>query len=235
MRGVEAAVAAGRVEMTSRPLAEYRLCLGLRDGELLRGPVLDCSGGASSFAAEARALGADVTSADPVYSLSPERLAALTATARERLIALAERVGDTLDFSWSGSWEAHLKLWDGSAEAFLRDYTADRERNTGLYVAGGLPRLPFPDGRFGLTLCSFLVFTFPGLLDPFEALRDLVRVTAPGGEVRVTPLQDAAGDPYPELETLRVRLAETGVETEVRPIAYSLNPRQTTMLVLRRG
>jgi hypothetical protein len=45
-------------------------------------------------------------------------------------------------------------------------------------------------------------------------LRELVRVTA--GEVRVYPLVDTAGRPYPRLEEVRAALADRQVDSEVR-------------------
>jgi hypothetical protein len=168
-----------------------------------------------------------------VYALPPDRLRDLIAESRERLVALGERMGDALDFSWAGSLERHLEVWNACARLFLRDFTDSRSRGRDDYVSGALPRLPFADGQFALTLCSFLVFTFPGHLDPLDSILELVRVTT--GEVRLGPLQDAVGDPYPDLDALRARLLRRGVVAEERPIGYSVNPRQRTMLVCRRS
>ena len=44
----------GDIIVSSRPYDEYRAMFGLTDAEILAGPVLDCPGGAGSFAAEVR-------------------------------------------------------------------------------------------------------------------------------------------------------------------------------------
>ena len=48
------------------------------------------------------------------------------------------------------------------------------------FVQGDLAALPFPDGRFDLVFCRFVLVH---LGDPTDALRELARVTKPGGRV----------------------------------------------------
>lgn len=50
-------------------------------------------------------------------------------------------------------------------------------------LAGGVPGLPFADGAFDATVANFVVNHVP---DPPAAVRDLARVTRPGGRVAVT-------------------------------------------------
>jgi len=52
-----------------RSFGEYEAMFMLTDSDL-HGRLLDCPGGASSFTAQASALGAFVTAADPVYAMS---------------------------------------------------------------------------------------------------------------------------------------------------------------------
>lgn len=63
----------------------------LEPAELTRGPVLDCPGGPSSFAAIASAWGGSVTAVGPSYGPPASVLDAECATALERTVAqLAE-------------------------------------------------------------------------------------------------------------------------------------------------
>ncbi|MDH6111510.1 hypothetical protein P3T36_004664 [Kitasatospora sp. MAP12-15] len=227
------AVVDGRVQLTSRTLDEYRLVFGLTDPDLLSGPVLDCPGGASSFAAESRALGADVTAADPVYSLSPEDIGALVHDHLAVSAAFGLAIADQLDFSWAGSPERHLERWQCATATFLRDYTEDHPNSAGRrYVPAALPHLPFADRQFRLTLCGFLLFTFPDAADQEAAIHELVRVT--DGDVLVGPLEDPLGSAFLDLDLLRGRLSDAGVTTTVRDIGYSIHPRQRGVLVCRR-
>ncbi|GGS89247.1 hypothetical protein GCM10010206_59870 [Streptomyces cinerochromogenes] len=227
------AVVEGRVQLTSRTLDEYRMVFGLTDEDLLSGPVLDCPGGASSFAAESRALGAQVISADPVYLLAPHIIEPLVRGHLAASAAFGLAIADQLDFSWAGSPEEHLVRWQGAAEAFLRDYAADHAGPERHYVPAALPRLPFADRQFRLSLCGFLLFTFPHAADQEEAILELVRVTA--GDVLIGPLEDPLGAPCSTLDALRSRLADRGVATTTRDISYSIHPRQRGVLVCTRN
>src|SRR5437762_13441966 len=57
-----------------RTFEEYRRYFLLEPDLLIGKRVLDVAGGVSSFCAEANNLGINVTSFDPIYSLSPEKI-----------------------------------------------------------------------------------------------------------------------------------------------------------------
>ncbi len=202
----------GKLIVTPRPLFDYRNMFLLTDEELLAGPILDCPAGASPFAAQVRARGGKAVSVDPIYGPRAEvaeRVAADLAHVHAWLAA--GPVG--LDWSYLGSADAMLRAFEVSADFFLADYEEDGPH----YVAAGLPSLPFADGEFRLTLSSHLLFTYPEYVsyDQHVAfLLEMVRVTA--GEVRVCPIADPAGVPYPRLAEVRAALATHGVSTELR-------------------
>ncbi|MFK0194058.1 class I SAM-dependent methyltransferase [Kitasatospora sp. NPDC090308] len=203
------------VLVTSRPLDEYCACFGLTRVELARlpGPVLDCPGGAAALAAEARALGCEVVAADPGYALGPHRLAALAADGRATMAAAIRR-DPRSHLPALRRPEKYLRSWDRARRLFTADATAHPDR----YVAAALPRLPFADGTFALTLSSYLLFAYPAVFGPVEqlrALRELVRVTAPDGEVRVFPLYDERGRRCPHLTELRAALRHHRIASRV--------------------
>ncbi|MFB7947310.1 class I SAM-dependent methyltransferase [Kitasatospora phosalacinea] len=209
--------AAPPVLVTSRPLDEYCASFGLTRAELgrLPGPVLDCPGGAAALAAEARALGCEVLAADPGYALGPRRLAALAADGRAVMAdAIRREPRRHLPADRRHRPEQYLRSWDRARRLFAADATAHPER----YVAAALPRLPFADGTFALTLSSYLLFAYPAVFGPADqlrALRELARVTAPGGEVRIHPLHDERGRPCPHLTELRAALRHHGVTSRL--------------------
>ena len=55
--------------ISARSFDEYKAMFSLTENDL-GGNVLDCPGGASSFTAQARELGARATAVDPVYAMS---------------------------------------------------------------------------------------------------------------------------------------------------------------------
>lgn len=226
---VEEGPSIGRMLVSARPLAEYRAMFDL-DEDALRGRrILDCPGGCASFGAEARALGARVTSVYPVYAIDPETLAE---RARADVARGNRFVRDNLRrYTWPyfESPEAHMRHRTEGCERFI----ADRAAHPEAYVAASLPALPFGDDAFDLALSSHLLFTYADRLGHgfhVAALRELARVSA--GEVRVYPLVDVTAAPYPRLEELRADLSEAGVVSEVRRVPYEFQRGADSMLVL---
>jgi hypothetical protein len=211
--------ALGKLIVTPRPLFDYRNMFLLTDEELLAGPILDCPAGASPFAAQVRARGGKAVSVDPIYGPRADVVARVAADlAHVHAWLTAGPVG--LDWSYLGSADAMLRAFEVSSDFFLADYAEGGPD----YVAAALPTLPFADGEFRLTLSSHLLFTYPAIVSFDEHvayLREMVRVTS--GEVRVCPVADPAGVPYPRLAEVRSALAEHGVATELRAArsAYS--------------
>jgi hypothetical protein len=211
----------------------YRDMFLLDDAELTGGPILDCPGGASSFGAEVRALGGEVVSVDPAYAAPTEVVAHALADAD--LVAAWQRSNPAgFDWSYLGSAGRVQRTWWASIARFAADFAPDGTR----YVPAALPDLPFPDGRFALTISGFLLFVYPEVLgfdDHRDGLLELVRVTR--GEVRIYPVHDTAGAPYPHLPELRAVLRASGVATELRSTgtSWSSRPGSDRMLVCRRS
>jgi hypothetical protein len=218
----------GDIVVTPRSLSDYRDMFLLGDGDLLGGPILDCPGGASPFGAQVRARGGAVVSVDPEYHRPLDELVERVRADLERTAAWMDANPGNFDWSYLGSPRAVTRAFELAAELFATDYAPDGRR----YVAAGLPALPFADRRFRLTLTSHLLFSYPAHLD-FDAhvagLLELVRVTA--GEVRVYPLVDTAGRPYPRLEEVRAALAGQGVDSQVRAARCAWQPGGDRLLV----
>lgn len=222
--------ALGKLIVTPRPLFDYRNMFLLTDDDLLAGPILDCPAGASPFAAQVRARGGHAVSVDPIYGPRAEvvsRVAADLAHVHDWLTS--GPVG--LDWSYLGSADAMLRAFEVSADYFLADY-ADGGPH---YVAAGLPALPFADGEFRLTVSSHLLFTYPEYVSydqHVDFLREMVRVTSV--EVRVCPVADPAGVPYPRLGDVRAELAKHGITTELRAAKSAYSKGGDDILVCRR-
>lgn len=221
----------GDIIVSSRPADEYRAMFGLELADVLAGPVLDCPGGAGGFGADVRARGGEAVSVDPVYAWPPEQVVTSARAGLERGLAYLERNRDSYVWTWMRSVEDLVRRRGEGLEAFAADFAGADER----YVAARLPRLPFPDGRFRLALCGYLLFTYPDHLDLADheaALRELLRVVSQ--EVRVYPLIDTAYVRYPAIDELRRHLAAEGVESEVRRVDYEFQRGADEVLVLSR-
>lgn len=221
-----------------RDLAEYRRLFALRDGHELRpgARVLDVAAGPASFAAEAAARGVDVTAADPCYGARPEALAVLARSDHARVAAQMRAKPGAFRAGGESfpDLETAIAARRAAAERFLADYEAGFV--LGRYVGAALPRLPFADASFDLVLCAHLLFLHAGLFDfafHLAACRELLRVTRPGGELRLHPLCGGDGREYPRLGELLDALAAEGVHATRLPVSGAFFHAAAATLVLR--
>ena len=173
-----------RVVLLGRTLEEYRRFFAL-DLEAWRGKaILDVAAGVSSFTAEASKLGLDVTAFDRIYSTAADEVCA---RCEHDLEEVAREIGGKAVYKWDfyktaqGMREFRARAY----QTFLKDFAAEPAR----YVAGELPRTPFGDRQFNLTLVSYLLFVYEDQLSyefHIETMRELVRVTSE--EIRIYPI-----------------------------------------------
>ena len=188
-----------KVVLLGRTLEEYRRYFAL-DLEKFRGKaILDVAAGVSSFCAEANARGIRVTSFDPIYSLTPEKIAE---RCEPDLKAVFRAIGSVPTYRWTyyKNPEHMRDLRKRASSTFLLDYQAHPER----YVSGALPRLPFADDFFDLTLVSYFLFAYQDHLS-YEFHRDsileIMRITR--GEARIYPTVTFEAQPSKYLPLLQ--------------------------------
>jgi hypothetical protein len=221
--------------MTCRSYAEYSGMFDLREQSLQGVKILDAAGGASSFTAEVRALGADAYAADPLYAYAPGQLAE---RGREEIRESAGKLAvlaDLYDWSFYGSLENHQRVRLEALGRFLQDYEAN-VRN-GRYVEAALPDLPFADGEFDLVLCSHFLFLYREQLgEAFHrmALKELLRVCRKGGSVRIYPLVDLSFGEFPGLSEWTAELEAAGVRMNRVPARLRFLPGSSEFLLLEK-
>jgi hypothetical protein len=218
--------------ISARSFEEYRAMFDLAEADL-RGTVLDCPGGGSSFTARARALGAGAVAADPMYALPAEVLRRLVVDEADRGTAHTAAGAGRYCWDFFPDAAAHHRVRSASASLF----GDDRRDRPGRYVAAALPALPFADRAFDLVVSSHFLFTYADRLDleaHRDALRELLRVCAV--TVRVFPLVDQGGHSVtPLLQALRRDLGRDRIHTEIRPVDYEFQRGANQMLVLTRA
>jgi SAM-dependent methyltransferase len=172
-----------RVVLLGRTFEEYRRYFLLEPKELIGKTILDVAGGVSSFCAEANNLGIKATAFDPIYSMSPEKI-------RERsdpdLESVYRSIGLVPTYRWGfyKNPDCMRALRERASVIFFSDFKIHPQR----YVAGTLPRLPFADDEFDLTLVSYLLFAYHDRFDyefHRESVLEIMRVTR--GEARIYP------------------------------------------------
>ena len=180
-----------RFVLLGRTFEEYRRYFLLEPASLVGRRVLDVAGGVSSFCAEANEVGIRVTSLDPIYSLPPQKI---TERSETDLDSVYRDIGQVPTYRWGyyKNPDYMRQLRERAFSIFLADYTNHSKR----YVAGELPKVPFADGEFDLTLVSYFLFAYQDRLN-YEFHRDsiveIMRVTR--GEARIYPTVTFEAEP----------------------------------------
>jgi hypothetical protein len=204
------------VAMTCRSYAEYLDMFSLEAEKLpLRGALLDVAGGASSFVAEAAALGCEAYAADPMYELLPKDI--LESGKKEIEVSTAKLDALSHKLVWDYYGDIHRHRWNRelSLQKFIADYEQAEARRR--YIAAKLPSLPYSDHTFDLVLCSHFLFLYHEQFDysfHLAAVSELLRVCRSGGEVRIYPLYTLKWEPYPFLERLLEDIAGLGASAD---------------------
>ncbi|MFB9280158.1 class I SAM-dependent methyltransferase [Cohnella cellulosilytica] len=219
------------VASTCRSFDEYCAMFGLKTADL-QGPVLDVAGGASSFTAQLHARGIKALAADPFYEGNVEEI--VTTGYREIEIASAKIASLAASYDWSyyGSPERQREIRERSMALFAEDFRKEDSRTR--YFAAALPDLPFADNTFELVLCSHFLFLYADAFgEEFHtaAVRELLRVLRPGGELRIYPLVSLKWEPYPFLDGL-IGALESAAEHEFLPTGLPFTPVRSPLLRL---
>jgi SAM-dependent methyltransferase len=218
------------VLVTSRSYAEYVAMFDL-DAAALRGAVLDCSAGSSSFVAEFVRRGGQGVAVDPAYALSRVDLAAAATRGLDDGSRIIDRHDDRFVWDWYGTPQRRYLLRHSATERFL----SDLDHGSGWYVAGALPTLPFADRSYDLVLCSHLLFTWSTQLDDawhLAAITELLRVTR--REIRIYPLVvQGSGDAVPFFDRFVASLDDAGHCVEIRRVPYVFQRGAESMLTVR--
>jgi hypothetical protein len=205
-----------RVVLLGRTLDEYRRAFGL-NLETWRGKaILDVAAGVSSFTGETRALGYNTTAFDCIYSGSATEF-------RPRCEHDLEEVTREIGKKPVYKWEFHKSpagmrsYRERAYQTFLTDFAEHPER----YLAGELPKTPFANRQFNLTLVSYLIFVYEDQLSydfHKETLRELLRITS--DEIRVYPIVTFEAQPSDCLRRIQKEIEFGNCNFEIVPTDF---------------
>ncbi|CAM4237578.1 SAM-dependent methyltransferase [Paenibacillus endophyticus] len=206
------------VAMTCRGYDEYVRMFDLQPVDLERGEMLDVAAGGSSFTADANARGYRAFAVDPRYDKGIEEWISEAEQEIETSTAKLAKLQERFDWSYYGSIDQHRAGRVTSIERFKESVRDSMNKHR--YAAGKLPELPYSDNRFSLILCSHFMFLYAdqfGTEFHIEAMKELMRICKPGGQIRIYPLLSLNWEPYPGLEQLLHTIKENGGSAELCP------------------
>lgn len=226
------------VAVTCRSFDEYMKMFNLSEDVLKQGPILDIAGGASSFTAEACRSGYTACAVDPMYGIEPELLQHRGLREIESSTEKLRAAQGQYDWSYYGSIDLHRLNRERSLQLFYEHYRQDKIRSSGYYIEGSFPNLPLEDHTYHLVLCSHFLFLYDGQFDEVfhrQAITDMLRICAPGGQIRIYPLMTLSFQPYPYLDRLIVELNAAGSKAQLHPSQLPFIPGSSQMLVISKS
>ena len=145
---------------------------------------------------------------------------AVDARPGQRILDLAAGTGtSTVSFAASGADCVACDFSIGMLRAGIRRVRADRNGPQPAFVGGDALRLPFADGAFDAVTISF---GLRNVVDPRQALAEMLRVTRPGGRLVICEFSRISNRPLRALYERYLARALPAVARRVsrNPVAY---------------
>jgi hypothetical protein len=209
-----------------RSYTEYVTMFGLTPYFLSK-KVLGCGDGPAAFNSVGNAFGGNITSIDPIFSLSKKEIEKRIDETFGEVIYQTKANVDKFNWEMFGNVEGLGKIRMKSMLQFLSDFEEGFEE--GRYIAAELPNLPFDDNTFDLALCSHFLFLYSEHLDlefHRKAIEEMLRVAS---EVRIFPVVDLNANPSVHLDPIR----EMFPNNELMKVNYEFQKGGNQMLKIR--
>jgi hypothetical protein len=163
--------------------------------------VLGCGDGPAAFNSVGNAFGGNITSIDPIFSLSKKEIEKRIDQTFGEVITQTKANMEKFNWEMFGNVEGLGKIRMKSMQQFLSDF--EQGFVEGRYIAAELPNLPFEDNTFDLALCSHFLFLYSDHLDldfHRKAIAEMLRVAT---EVRIFPVVDLNAKQSVHLDAIR--------------------------------
>ncbi|MCL1078710.1 SAM-dependent methyltransferase [Parashewanella spongiae] len=215
----------------SRSFDEYQRMFSLTKADLKR-KILGCADGASSFNVTATALGVDVTSCDPLYRLTPEKIDQKVNTSYE--LIYPKILNSVNDFNWNyfkdpKDLKAHRL---NASKTFLDDFSKAKDDDR--YLNASLPILPFVDDCFDLALCGNFLCLYSEILSTDFHIKSVLELVRVAKEVRIFPLIGNDRKTPEQLKFVLTALEQQSVNFEIVDVDYHFTKGANQMLQIKK-
>lgn len=210
-----------------RTYDEYKAMFDLSDDIIKNNSILDVPAGSCSFAAIANSIGGKVTAADIAYYHSVEKLYEKGLMDISQIVSSLCKVKE--QYVWS--YFKDVGSLEETRRRALYDCVAHKKSNPNVYIPCVLPKLPFEDKQFDITLMAHFLFTYSDRLCLSfhkETIKELLRVTKK--EVRIFPVVDLKSKRYSEMDIILEFIQICGWKAEERTVHYEFQRHANSML-----
>lgn len=221
------------ISFYGRTMAEYEQYFAFKADHYRNQRILDCGAGCASFSAEVTECGVDAIAVDPLYSRNVVSLEKVARMDIDHVVEEASKAPEFFVFRHIRSFEEMRQRRMRAMERFIADYPTGLA--VGRYVCAALPRLPFDDNHFDMSLCGHLLFLHSNRLDyalHLAACKELCRVTC--GEVRIYPILGLDAQRYEHLDRLLEDLEDCRIAHEIRRVDYEFMRGANQILILKK-
>ena len=215
-----------------RSLDEYCKMFNLTSNDL-RLNLLGVGDGPASFNAELTGKGGHVVSIDPIYAFEAEEIQERFDSVVDNIIEQVKNTPDDWVWPYHKSPDNLRHNRVNVMKIFSQDYS--KYHDTGRYIEGSLPNLPFSNKQFELALCSHFLFLYSEQFSSEfheQSIMEMLRVTH---EVRIFPLLTLMLEESPYLRQLMKSLKDSGYDATIQKVEYELQKGGNKMLLIKKA
>lgn len=213
-----------------RSYNEYIRMFDITNNEL-KLKFLGCGDGPASFNYELNRIGGDVISIDPIYSLSKDEIQKRIDETSDDIMSQMETNQEKFRWNVIESVEELGKIRMEAMNLFLNSF--EESIATKRYIPGKLPKLPFADDEFDISLSSHFLFLYSNNLTfefHLQSIKEMLRVSK---EARIFPLLDVNGNKSPYLKKIESEFEL--YKTEIRKVSYEFQIGGNEMLTISKA
>lgn len=199
-----------------RRYSEYKEIFGLNDSGTHK-KILDCASGPSSFNSEARKLGMNVISIDPLYEFEDTQIKQRIDETFDGIMKQCEENKNSMLWVKNNGIEKLRELRKSAMDLFLEDY---REYKDIYYLNQQLPKLSLVDNEFDLVICSHLLFLYSDILDYEFHEKSILEMLRVGNEVRIFPILNLDFKVSKHLEDIISKFQSLDYDVELIKVDY---------------
>ncbi len=223
-----------KIMLIGRVFDEYDKMFNLKNINLQKEKILDAGSGVSSFTAEARAKGMDVTGSDNIYAIPAGKLYKKSEADIATVTKELDPVLHKYRWEYYKNPERLMTFRQKALDLFIDDYKRYGKK---LYVYADFPKSPFKNKQFTMTLMSHLLFLFEDKLSygfHRDVIKELIRITSK--EIRIYPACNMAGEKCGYVDMLKKDRELAGVAFSLEKTGYEfLKGAKTYLSIKKKG